>query len=91
MSESSNHFVKLTNFRKFPSVRFPKFLGFINFIQFVFFAKMADHVQEQQTLSGEEAEVGSKTEENVRKQLTVFFHLISIDLRNVNYVENSSE
>ena len=52
---------------------------------------MADHVQEQQTLSGEEAEVGSKTEENVRKQLTVFFHLISIDLRNVNYVENSSE
>ena len=37
---------------------------------------------EQQTSSGEEVEVGAKTEENVRKQLTeFFFQKISIDLR----------
>ena len=34
---------------------------------------MADQVQEQQTSSGKEVEVGAKTEENVRKQPTDFF------------------
>ena len=45
----------------------------------MFFEKMADQVQEQQTSSGEEDEVGAKTEENARKQLS--FHKISINLR----------